>query len=516
MGLIYVNPEGPGGNADPLAAAQHIRIAFGRMAMNDEETVALIAGGHTLGKAHGAHKPGDCVGPEPEAAPLEEQGLGWKNRCGTGKGADTVTSGLEGAWTSTPTQWSNEFYTNLFKYDWELVKSPGGAQQWAPVGVKPTVLDAHDPSKRRSLMMLTTDLALIKDPKYRAISQRFHDNPKEFDAAFARAWFKLTHRDMGPHGRLLGPEVPAPQLWQDPVPAVDHKLVDKTDIAALKQKILASGLSIPELVSVAWASASSYRDTDMRGGANGARIRLAPQKDWAVNQPALLGKVLPALEKVQQEFNGKSGGKKISLADLIVLGGCAAVEEAAKRGGNPVEVPFAPGRTDASQEMTDVESFGVLEPGADGFRNYLGSGSDRTAAEQLVDRADLLTLTAPEMTVLVAGMRVLGTNHGDSQHGVFTAQPGTLTNDFFVNLLDHGVQWQKSAGDARVYEARDLKTGQVRWTGTAVDLVIGSNSQLRAIAEVYAGDDAKAKFVGDFVAVWNKVMNLDRFDLESR
>ncbi|MDD9938214.1 MAG: catalase/peroxidase HPI, partial [Myxococcales bacterium] len=508
MGLIYVNPEGPGGNADPLAAAQHIRIAFGRMAMNDEETVALIAGGHTLGKAHGAHKPGDCVGPEPEAAPLEEQGLGWKNRCGTGKGADTVTSGLEGAWTSTPTQWSNEFFTNLFKYDWELVKSPGGAQQWAPVGVKPTVLDAHDPSKRRSLMMLTTDLALIKDPKYRAISQRFHDNPKEFDAAFARAWFKLTHRDMGPHGRLLGPEVPAPQLWQDPVPAVDHKLVDKTDIAALKQKILASGLSIPELVSVAWASASSYRDTDMRGGANGARIRLAPQKDWAVNQPALLGKVLPALEKVQQEFNGKSGGKKISLADLIVLGGCAAVEEAAKRGGNPVEVPFAPGRTDASQEMTDVESFGVLEPGADGFRNYLGSGSDRTAAEQLVDRADLLTLTAPEMTVLVAGMRVLGTNHGDSQHGVFTAQPGTLTNDFFVNLLDHGVQWQKSAGDARVYEARDLKTGQVRWTGTAVDLVIGSNSQLRAIAEVYAGDDAKAKFVGDFVAVWNKVMNL--------
>jgi catalase-peroxidase len=515
MGLIYVNPEGPNGNPDPLEAAKHIRMAFGRMAMNDEETIALIAGGHTLGKTHGAHKPIDCIGPEPEAAPLEQQGLGWKNRCGTGKGADAVTSGLEGAWTTTPIKWSHGYFENLFKYEWELTKSPAGAQQWTPKDAQPTVPDAHDPNKQHKPVMLTTDLALIKDPKYRQISQRFHDDPKQFEAAFAKAWFKLTHRDMGPYVRLLGKEVPEPQLWQDPVPTGDYKLVGERDIAALKQKILASGLPIPQLVGVAWASASSYRDTDKRGGANGARIRLAPEKDWAVNQPAELAKVLPVLEKIQQDFNKPPGDKKISLADVIVLAGCAAIEEAAKRGGNPVTVPFAPGRTDASQEMTDVESVGYLEPKADGFRNYFAKGTKAQPPELLVDRADTLSLTAPEMTVLLGGMRVLGANHGDSKNGVLTTRPGTLTNDFFVNILDMSLAWKKASADTDVYEARD-GTGQVKWTGTSVDLVVGSNSQLRAIAEVYAADAAKTKFVNDFVAVWNKVMNLDRFDLASR
>ena len=514
MGLIYVNPEGPGGNNDPMAAAKHIRLAFGRMAMNDEETVALIAGGHTLGKAHGAHKPSECVGPEPEGAPIEQQGLGWKNRCASGKGADTVTSGLEGAWTSTPIRWSHGFFTNLFKYDWELVESPGGAKQWAPKGIKPTVPDAHDPTKHNLPMMLTTDLALIKDPDYRAISQRFLDNPKEFETAFAKAWFKLTHRDAGPHARLLGPEVPPPQKWQDPVPAVAHEVVTEADLTKLKRDILTSGLSIPQLVRVAWASASTYRDTDKRGGANGGRIRLAPQKDWEVNQPAELAKVLRALEAIQKKFNASAGKRKVSLADVIVLGGCAAVEGAAKQAGYAVTVPFVPGRTDASQEMTDVSSFAVLEPKADGFRNYIGKGNKRTAAELLVDKADFLNLTAAEMTVLVGGMRALNANHGDSRHGVLTERPGTLTNDFFVNLLDMAVEWKKAAAEGDIYEARDRKTGQVKWSGTSVDLVFGANSQLRAIAEVYAGDDAKKKFVNDFVAVWNKVMSLDRFDLK--
>ncbi len=515
MGLIYVNPEGPGGKPDPLAAAEHIRLSFGRMAMNDEETVALIAGGHTLGKAHGAHKPSDCVGPEPEAAPLEEQGLGWKNKCGTGKGADTITSGLEGAWTSTPVKWSHEYLSNLFSFEWELTKSPAGAQQWTPKGdVGVMVPDAHDPKKLHKPIMFTTDLSLREDPKYRVIAKRFLDNPEEFEAAFAKAWFKLTHRDMGPHARLLGPEVPEAQRWQDPVPPVDYQLVGTADIAALKREILASGLSIPQLVSTAWASASTYRDTDMRGGANGARIRLAPQKDWPVNQPAELAKVLPVLEKIQTEFNAKPGKKKISLADLIVLAGCAAVEEAAKQAGASVKVPFTPGRTDASEDMTDVESFAVLEPKADGFRNFLGEGNERTAPELLVDKADFLRLTAPEMTVLLGGMRVLNTNYASTKHGVFTDKPGTLSNDFFVNLLDMSVEWQKSKDTAEIYEAKDRKTGEVKWTGTSVDLVIGSNSQLRAIAEVYAADDAKEKFVNDFVAVWSKVMKLDRFDLE--
>jgi catalase-peroxidase len=517
MGLIYVNPEGPGGKPDPLAAAEHIRIAFGRMAMNDEETVALIAGGHTLGKAHGAHKPSDCVGPEPEAAPLEAQGLGWKNKCGTGNGADTVTSGLEGAWTMTPAKWSHDYFNNLFNFEWELTKSPGGAQQWTPKGdVGMVVPDAHDPKKLHKPIMFTTDLALREDPKYSVISKRFMEHPEEFEAAFAKAWFKLTHRDMGPRARLLGAEVPEAQLWQDPVPAVDYKLVGDADIAALKREILSSGLSISQLVTTAWESASSYRDTDMRGGANGARIRLAPQKDWQVNQPGELAKVLPVLEKIQQKFNDKAGKKKISLADLIVLGGCAAVEAAAKQAGITVKVPFKPGRTDASQEMTDVQSFAVLEPKADGFRNYFGEGNERTAAELLVDKADFLTLTAPEMTVLLGGMRVLSTNYGNTKYGVFTDKPGTLTNDFFVNLLNMSADWQKSKGATDIYEAKDRKTGEVKWTGTSVDLVVGSNSQLRAIAEVYAADDAKEKFVNDFVAVWSKVMNLDRFDLNRR
>jgi catalase-peroxidase len=517
MGLIYVNPEGPGGKPDPLAAAEHIRLSFGLMAMNDEETVALIAGGHTLGKAHGAHKPADCVGPEPEAAPLEAQGLGWKNKCGTGKGADTVTSGLEGAWTSTPVTWSHEYLSNLFGFEWELTKSPAGAQQWEPKGdVGVMVPDAHDPKKLHKPIMFTTDLSLKEDPKYRVIAKRFLDNPKEFEAAFAKAWFKLTHRDMGPHARLLGAQVPEAQLWQDPVPAVDYKLVGTADIAALKREVLSSGLSIPQLVTTAWASASTYRDTDMRGGANGARVRLAPQKDWQVNQPAELAKVLPVLEQIQEKFNSTGGKKKISLADLIVLAGCAAVEEAAKQAGATVKVPFTPGRTDATQEMTDAASFAVLEPKADGFRNYLGEGNERTAAELLVDKADFLTLTAPEMTVLLGGMRSLNTNVGSTQHGVFTDKPGTLSNDFFVNLLDMSVEWQKSKGTTEIYEAKDRKTGEVKWTGTSVDLVIGSNSQLRAIAEVYAAAAAKEKFVTDFAAVWSKVMMLDRFDLERR
>jgi catalase-peroxidase len=516
MGLIYVNPEGPNGKADPLAAAHHIRVAFSRMSMNDEETVALIAGGHTLGKTHGAAPAAEHVGPEPEAAPLEEQGLGWKNSHGTGKGADTITSGLEGAWTYTPVKWSRDFFNNMYDYEWELTKSPGGAQQWTPKGdTGRTVPDAHDPSKGHKPIMLTTDLALKMDPAYGAISKRFHEHPEQFEAAFAKAWYKLTHRDMGPHSRLLGSNVPEPQIWQDPVPAVDHKLVGPGDIATLKRQVLASGLSIPELVGVAWASASTYRDTDMRGGANGARLRLTPQKDWAVNQPAEMSKVLGTLEGIQAKFNsGAAGGKKISLADLIVLAGSAAVEEAAKRAGHEVKVPFTPGRTDATQEMTDVESFAVLEPSADGFRNYLGTGNERTAPELLVDRADLLTLTAPEMTVLVGGMRALDANYGHSKNGVLTTQPGTLSNDFFVNLLDMDVTWQKAPGDEQVYEGRSRETGEVKWTATAVDVVFGSNSQLRAIAEVYAADDAKKKFVGDFAAVWHKVMGLDRFDIK--
>lgn len=517
MGLIYVNPEGPNGKPDPVAAAEHIRLAFGRMAMNDEETVALIAGGHTLGKAHGAHNPHDCVGPEPEAAPLEEQGLGWKNKCGSGKGADTVTSGLEGAWTSTPVKWSHEYLTNLFSFEWELTKSPAGAQQWQPKGdVGVMVPDAHDPKKLHKPIMFTTDLSLREDPKYRVIAKRFMEHPEEFEAAFAKAWFKLTHRDMGPHARLLGPEVPEAQLWQDPVPPVDYPPVGAADIAALKRAILSSGLSIPQLVTTAWASASTYRDTDMRGGANGARIRLEPQKDWQVNQPAELATVLSVLESIQSDFNGKNGKKKISLSDLIVLGGCAAVEEAAKLAGTPVKVPFSPGRTDATQEITDAASFSVLEPKADGFRNYFGPGNDRTPAELLVEKADFLTLTAPEMTVLLAGMRVLNANHGSTKHGVFTDKPGTLNNDFFVNLLDMSTEWQKSKGADDIYEAKERTTGKVKWTATAVDLAIGSNAQLRAIAEVYAGDDAKQKFVNDFAAAWSKVMNLDRFDLARR
>jgi len=512
MGLIYVNPEGPGGKPDPKAAAEHIRIAFGRMAMNDEETVALIAGGHTLGKAHGAHKPSECIGPEPEAAPLEEQGLGWKNKCGTGKGADTVTSGLEGAWTMTPAKWSHDYFANLLNLEWELTKSPGGAQQWTPKGAgTQNVPDAHDPKKTHKPMMLTTDLALKEDPKYRVISQRFHDKPEEFEAAFAKAWFKLTHRDMGPSVRLLGSLVPEPQLWQDPVPAPEKKLISKADVTSLKGQILKSGLTTSELVKTAWAAASTYRDTDKRGGANGARLRLAPQKDWRANQSPDINKVLTELEKIQTKFS--TGGKKVSLSDLIVLAGNAGLEEAAKRAGYPVEVPFTPGRTDATQEATDVQSFAVLEPAADGFRNYLGTGSERPAPELLVEKADFLTLTAPEMTVLVGGLRALSANYDGSKLGVLTDRPGTLTNDFFVNLLDQGVTWKKTQGD--VYEGKD-KAGQVKWTGTSVDLVIGSNSQLRAIAEVYASDDAKKKFVEDFVAAWTKVMNLDRFDLDRR
>ncbi|MDQ0395731.1 catalase/peroxidase HPI [Labrys monachus] len=516
MGLIYVNPEGPNGNPDPLAAARDIRETFARMAMDDEETVALIAGGHTFGKTHGA---GDAalVGPEPEGAGLAEQGLGWKNAFGTGKGADAIGSGLEVVWTSTPTRWSNNFFWNLFGYEWELTKSPAGAQQWKPkhdAGAG-TVPDAHDPSKRHAPSMLTTDLALRFDPAYEKISRRFFENPDQFADAFARAWFKLTHRDMGPRSRYLGPLVPAEELlWQDPVPAVDHVLIDAQDIADLKAKILASGLSISELVSTAWASASTFRGSDKRGGANGARIRLAPQKDWDVNQPAKLATVLGTLDEIRAAFDAaQTGGKKVSLADLIVLGGCAAVEQAAKNAGHPVEVPFTPGRTDATQEQTDVESFAVLEPVADGFRNYLKTDFTIAAEGLLLDRAQLLTLTAPEMTVLVGGLRVLDTNVGHFQHGVFTKRPGMLTTDFFVNLLDMGTVWQAVSEAEDVFEGRDRATGELKWTGTRVDLVFGSNSQLRALAEVYGSGDSHRKFVQDFVAAWNKVMNLDRFDV---
>jgi catalase-peroxidase len=516
MGLIYVNPEGPNGKPDPLAAARDIRETFSRMAMNDEETVALIAGGHTLGKAHGAADPSRYVGPEPEGASLEEQGLGWKNTFGKGNADDTITSGLEGAWTSTPVEWSTGYFDNLFGYEWELVKSPAGAWQWTPKdeSAQGTVPDAHDPSKSHAPMMFTTDLSLKMDPIYAKISKRFHENPDEFEDAFAKAWYKLTHRDMGPVSRCLGPLVPEPQLWQDPVPVVDHELIGDQDIVALKGEILESGLSISQLVSTAWASASTFRGTDKRGGANGARIRLAPQKDWEVNQPAELAKVLQTLEEIQQDFNrSQSDGKKVSLADLIVLGGCAAVEEAAKKAGHDVQVPFSPGRTDASQEMTDVDAFAVLEPTTDGFRNYSGHEHDRPAEELLIDRAHLLTLTAPEMTVLIGGMRVLNTNSGFPQLGVFTKRPETLTNDFFVNLLDMSTEWQKSPVCEHFFEGRDRESGKVKWTGSRVDLVFGSNSQLRAIAEVYASDDSQQAFVNDFVAVWNKVMNLDRFDL---
>jgi catalase-peroxidase len=517
MGLIYVNPEGPNGKPDPVAAARDIRETFARMAMNDEETVALIAGGHTFGKTHGAANPMQYVGAEPEAAPIEEQGLGWKNTFGNGNGAQTIGSGLEVTWTTTPAKWSNNYLENLFGYEWELTKSPAGAHQWKPKGDAGagTVPDAHDPSKRHAPTMLTTDLSLRVDPIYEPIARHFLENPQEFADAFAKAWYKLTHRDMGPLSRYLGPLVPAePQLWQDPVPAVDHELIGEKDIAALKARILKSGLSIPQLVATAWASAATFRGSDKRGGANGARIRLAPQKNWEVNQPAELAKALKTLEGIQKDFNGaQSGGKKVSLADLIVLGGCAAVEEAAKRGGHDVQVPFSPGRTDASQEQTDVQSFAVLEPAADGFRNYLRTGLQRPAEEMLVDRAQLMTLTAPEMTVLVGGMRALGANFGQSRHGVFTSRPETLTNDFFVNLLDMNTKWEASAESEGVFEGRDRKTGEIKWTGTRVDLVFGSNSQLRAIAEVYACSDSKETFVKDFVAAWVKVMDLDRFDL---
>ena len=516
MGLIYVNPEGPNGNPDPVAAARDIRETFARMAMNDEETVALIAGGHTFGKTHGAG-PATHVGPEPEAAPIEQQGLGWKNSFGTGKGGDTIGSGLEVTWTTTPTKWSSNFFWNLFGFEWELTKSPAGAHQWQPkngAGAG-TVPDAHDPSKRHAPSMLTTDLALRFDPAYEKISRRFMENPDQFADAFARAWFKLTHRDMGPRARYLGPEVPAEELiWQDPIPPVNHKLIDTKEIASLKARLLASGLSISQLVLTAWASASTFRGSDKRGGANGARIRLAPQKDWEVNQPAELAKALNKLEAIQKDFNGtKPGGKKVSLADLIVLGGCAAVEEAAKKAGHKVTVPFAPGRMDAAQEQTDVVSFAVLEPVADGFRNYQRKGLKAPAEELLVDRAQLLTLTAPEMTVLIGGMRALNAGIGQSQHGVFTRTPGTLTNDFFVNLLDMGMEWKPVSDASDVFEGRDRKTGEVKWTATRADLVFGSNAQLRAIAEVYACNDSMEKFVKDFVAAWNKVMNLDRFDL---
>jgi len=516
MGLIYVNPEGPNGNPDPIAAARDIRETFARMAMNDEETVALIAGGHTFGKTHGA---GDAalVGPQPEAAGIEEQGLGWTSHFGTGKGGDTISSGLEVTWTSTPTKWSNNFFWNLFGYEWELTKSPAGAHQWKPKGGAGagTVPDAHDPSTRHSPAMLTTDLALRFDPIYEKISRRFYENPDQFGDAFARAWFKLTHRDMGPLSRYLGPLVPKDQLlWQDPIPAVDHKLIDEQDIAALKAKILASGLSISQLVTTAWASAATFRGSDRRGGANGARIRLAPQKNWEVNQPTQLVKALQKLEAIQKDFNSaQSGGKRVSLADLIVLGGCAAVEAAAKKAGHDVKVPFSPGRMDASQEQTDVDSFAVLEPTADGFRNYVRKGLEGSAAELLVDKAQLMTLTAPEMTVLIGGLRALNANVGHSKHGIFTKRPETLTNDFFVNLLDMSTKWQKSANSEGVLEGRDRATGDHKWTAAVVDLVFGSNSELRALAEVYACSDSQKAFVRDFVAAWNKVMNLDRFDL---
>ena len=517
MGLIYVNPEGPNGNPSALAAAKDIRETFARMAMNDEETVALIAGGHTFGKAHGAANPDEHVGPEPEGASIAEQGLGWKSSYGSGNAGDTISSGLEGAWTPTPATWDNSYFDTLFRYDWDLVKSPAGAQQWIPTdpAAAGTVPDAHDPSKTHAPIMFTTDLALRMDPIYAPISKRFHENPDQFADAFARAWYKLTHRDMGPRTRCLGPLVPAePQLWQDPVPDVDHDLIGEQDVAALKGAILASGLSISQLVSTAWASAATFRGTDKRGGANGARIRLAPQKDWAVNNPADLGNVLKTLEQIQTDFNSaQSGGTKVSLADVIVLGGCAAVEQAAKNAGHDVQVSFSPGRTDASQGHTDVDSFAVLEPTADGFRNYLADGHQRAAEELLVDRAQMLTLTAPEMTVLVGGMRALNANTGQSGLGVFTTRPETLTTDFFVNLLDMNTDWQASSTNEQLFEGRDHGTGEVKWTGTAVDLVFGSNSQLRAIAEVYACDDAQQAFTRDFVAAWEKVMHLDRFDL---
>jgi catalase-peroxidase len=516
MGLIYVNPEGPNGNPDPLAAAKDIREVFARMSMNDEETVALIAGGHAFGKTHGAADASQ-VGPEPEAAPIEEQGLGWKSKFGTGKGDDTITSGLEVIWTQTPTKWSYNFLRNLFSYDWELTKSPAGANQWQPKdgAGSGTVPDAHDPTKRHAPSMLTTDLALRFDPVYEKIARRFYENPDQLADAFARAWFKLTHRDMGPRSRYLGPEVPAEELiWQDPLPAVDYELIDEQDTAYLKGKILASGLSISELVSTAWASASTFRGSDKRGGANGARIRLAPQKDWEVNQPTQLKKVLVTLEAIQKEFNGsQSGSKGVSLADLIVLGGCAGVEQAAKNAGHELTVPFRPGRTDASQEQTDVESFAVLEPVADGFRNYLKTKYAVSPEELLVDRAQLLTLAAPEMTVLVGGLRVLNANFGKSQSGVFTTRPETLTNDFFVNLLDNNTTWKATSENQDVFEGRDRATGNLKWSGTRVDLIFGSNSQLRALAEVYGSEDSQEKFLHDFVAAWNKVMNLDRFDL---
>ena len=516
MGLIYVNPEGPNGKPDPLAAAKDIRETFGRMAMNDEETVALIAGGHTLGKAHGAAPAEGNVGREPEGCPVHAQGLGWKNSHGTGKGGDTITSGLEGAWTATPTEWSNGFFKNMFRYEWELTKSPAGAHQWTPKDGPANVPDAHDADKYHKPMMLTTDLALKLDPIYGPISKRFHDNPKEFDKAFAKAWYKLTHRDMGPIARLLGPEVAAPQVWQDPVPAVDHVLIDDQDVAALKSKILESGLSVSQLVSTAWASASSFRDSDKRGGANGARLRLAPQKSWEVNHPADLANVLGKLERIQAEFNGgQAGNKKVSLADVIVLAGAAGVEAAARSGGFAVTVPFMPGRTDASAEQTDADSFAPLEPTADGFRNYYGSRAYGRPETALVDRANLLNLTAPEMTVLIGGLRVLGANHAGTMHGVLTDRAGSLTNDFFVNLLDISTEWQPATAGDHVYEGKDRTSGQVKWTATSVDLVFGSNSQLRAIAEVYAGSDAKARFVADFVAAWTKIMKLDRFDLDA-
>ena len=519
MGLIYVNPEGPNGKPDPLASARDIRDTFARMAMNDEETVALIAGGHTFGKAHGAATPVGHVGPEPEGAALEEMGLGWKNTFGKGNGVDTITSGLEGAWSSTPTRWSNEYLKNLWGYEWELTKSPAGAHQWTPKngGAKDTVPDAHDKSKRHAPMMFTSDIALKVDPAYAKITKRWLDNPAEFADAFAKAWYKLTHRDMGPHARCLGPHVPPAQLWQDPVPSVDHLLIDSADIESLKKTLLASGLTTAQLVSTAWASAATFRGSDKRGGANGARLRLAPQKDWEVNQPAELAKVLAVLEKVQAIFNAaQTGGKKVSLSDLIVLGGCAAVEAAAAKAGVPAKVPFTPGRTDATQAMTDAESVAVLEPKHDGFRNYLGRKLDRPAAENLVDRAQLLTLTPPEMTVLVGGMRVLDTTVLFPGLGVLTKQPGVLTNDFFVNLLDQSVVWEKAKICEHFFEGRDRKSGQVKWNATAVDLVFGSNSQLRALSEVYASADGKTKFVHDFVAAWTKVMELDRFDLAKK
>ena len=517
MGLIYVNPEGPNGDPDSLAAARDIRETFGRMAMDDEETVALIAGGHTFGKAHGAGDPNQYVGAEPEGASLEEQGLGWKNSFGTGNAEYTISSGLEGAWTTNPIKWDNEYFDNLFGYEWEKTKSPAGATQWIPkdAAADGTVPDAHDPSKRHAPIMFTTDLALRVDPEYEKISRRFHENPDQFAEAFSKAWYKLTHRDMGPRSRCLGSMVPhEPLLWQDPVPEVDHPLIDGADVAALKGKILASGLTIPQLVATAWASASTFRGTDKRGGANGARIRLAPQKDWEVNSPEDLARALQKLEQVQTDFNNSaSGGKKVSLADVIVLGGCTAVEEAAKKAGHEASVSFSPGRTDASQEMTDVESFAVLEPKADGFRNHAKGDEDRSTEELLLDRAHLLTLTAPEMTVLVGGLRVLNANTGQSPLGVFTKEPGSLSNDFFVNLLDMNLEWKKSPRCEHFFEGKDLNTGELKWSGSAVDLVFGSNSQLRALSEVYACDDANASFVQDFIDAWEKVMNLDRFDI---